>query len=74
MFESDEVVRRKVREMAGGLPREEVVLRKDEARSRCGSTRVYCGETAMRRERLERYAVEWERVLDEMTGRGPAPR
>ncbi|HEY9373971.1 hypothetical protein [Streptomyces sp.] len=30
----------------------------------------YCFDLIMRREQLDRYAEEWQRVLDEMTARG----
>ncbi|MFD5767462.1 hypothetical protein ACFWIN_16755 [Streptomyces sp. NPDC127049] len=74
MFESDEAVRENVRKRAVGLSREEVALQRDNARSRCEGSRVHCAEAAMRREWLEQYAAEWQRVLDELTERVPKPR
>ncbi|BBC94533.1 hypothetical protein ACFY2H_42105 [Streptomyces griseofuscus] len=70
MFESDETVRRKVRERAAGLSREEVEARKEEALRTCDkSVPAYCVELSMQREWLEQNALEWQRVLDEMTAR-----
>ncbi|MFY4722677.1 hypothetical protein [Streptomyces sp. LaBMicrA B280] len=70
MFESEERVRGKVRERAVGLSREEVATRKEEARRTCDkSVPAYCVELSMRQEWLEQNALEWQRVLDEMTAR-----
>ncbi|MEU6467620.1 hypothetical protein [Streptomyces sp. NPDC046976] len=70
MFESDETVRRKVRERAAGLSREEVEARREEARRRCDkSVPAYCVELSMQQEWLEQNVLEWQRVLDEMTAR-----
>ncbi|WP_170313771.1 hypothetical protein [Streptomyces filamentosus] len=71
MFESDEVIRKNVQNEAVGLDRDGVAARREEAQRRYdASTPGYCMDLIMRREVLERYVGEWQRVLDEMTARG----
>ncbi|WP_369142041.1 hypothetical protein [Streptomyces sp. R44] len=71
MFESDEEIRKNVQEKAVGLDRDGVAAQGKEAQRRYdASTPGYCFDLAVRREQLEQYAKEWQRVLDEMTARG----
>ncbi|MER5207717.1 hypothetical protein [Streptomyces sp. NPDC002825] len=71
MFESEEAIRKSVQEKAVGLDRDGVSAQKREAQRRYdASTPGYCLELVMRREQLEQYVKEWQRVLDEMTARG----
>lgn len=71
MFEPEEVIRKNVQEKAAGLDRDGVYAQRREAQRRYDASMPgYCVELAMRREQLDDYVKEWQRVLDEMTERG----
>ncbi|MEU4275344.1 hypothetical protein AB0F57_10405 [Streptomyces tanashiensis] len=71
MVEPEEVIRTNVQEEAAGLDRDGVAAQRGEAQRRYDASMPgYCFDLILRREQLERYAEEWQRVLDEMTARG----
>lgn len=54
-----------------GLDRDGVSAQRREAQRRYDASMPgYCVELAVRREQLDEYVKEWQRVLDEMTERG----